>query len=88
MTDKEDDDIKFDASLSTSFNIQTDLLIDIYCWQQIILRRMVAQEVLKTDRSYQDIMKDWDREKFSIRSHVVEQVFVKHGPSLSQDLDL
>jgi len=82
------DELKFEGPIDNAMNMHTDLLCDIYCWQQIILDRLAYQEAEKNDCQMEDVMEVWERKKTAIRQNLIEQLFAKHGPDLSKDIGL
>lgn len=78
--------MNFKATLDNSFNMQMDVLADIYCWQQIILDRLASWEAEQNDCSKEEVMEVWESRKVAIRKDLIEQLYAKHGPDLSGDL--
>lgn len=78
--------MEFDTSLNSALNMQTDLLIDIFCWQQIILDRIAAQEAEKNQCSKADVMEVWKKAKTVYRQSLIEEIYGKHGPDLPPEL--
>lgn len=79
-------DISFPSTIEGTLNVQTDLLIDIYSWQQIIINRLAKLEAEKEDADFVEVMEEWDKQRLKIRSSVIEQIYAKHGPDLSNEL--
>lgn len=80
--------MEFNTPHDRAFNMQLDILADIYCWQQVIIDRMASREAEKKGCPKKEAMEVLRAEKALIRERLIEQLYGKHGPDLSEDLGL
>lgn len=80
--------MEWKGSIDSVFNIQIDVLYDIYSWQQVILGQMASLEAKNHDCSRKDVLEVWLEMKNDIRKDLIDQMYAKHGPDLTADLGL
>lgn len=80
--------MEFKSTVDNAFNMYFDLLADILAWQVVIADHLISSEAEKKGCDRNETLRAWNEKKLKARSEIIEQMFIKHGPDLSEDMGL
>lgn len=76
----------FNVNLAQGMSIQSTLLMDIYAWQQIIIRQLAKEKSEKTGESEDEILKEFLEKQILYREAIFKAVFIEKGPDFGDSL--